>query len=407
MAPPRAPRMLSEAAMLRAVVQAVAPVAASELLPLGPALRGRVCARDLASPLDLPGGATATMDGYAVRRRDLPGPLPVIGAAVAGAPWTGAVPPGTCVKIATGAWVPAGLDAVLPWETVTADAERITAAAAPRAANIRPAGADVRRGTPAAKRGQRLGARDLALLHGLGVDRVEVWRRPTVGVMSTGDELRDGGARLDPGCCHDANRGMLLALLAQHGFEARDCGLIHDERAALEERMREAAAACDLLLTSGGASVGERDLVKAVLAERGRLTSWRVAIKPGKPFVLGELDATPVLGLPGNPASAFVTYMLLALPALLHLAGCDPLPQPPVVRARLRGGWRKSTPRTEYLRARLSQGRSGPQVKLCAQQDSASLAALAEANCLVRMPLRATKLAAGDEVDALVLDDLL
>lgn len=396
--------MRSETAMLRDLLRAIAPVDGSERLAVGPELRGRVCAQDLASPLALPGGATATMDGYALRRRDLPGTLPIVGAAAAGAPWTDAIPPKSCVKIATGARVPDGLDAVLPWEIVEASGQEINAEKAPRASNIRPAGSDVQRDEPAVRRGQLLSSRDLALLHGLGIDRLAVWRRPRIGVLSTGSELRERGARLDPGCCHDANRGMLAALLEQYGFACIDYGLVEDEQPQLEAAMLAAAADCDLMITSGGASVGERDLIKNVLAERGSIDSWQVAIKPGKPFVLGRLEGTPVLGLPGNPASAYVTFMILALPALWRLAGCDPVPQLPVLKAKLKNGHRKRTPRTEYLRAQLSNGKDGPQAKLCALQDAGALSSLAAANCLVRMPLRATELRAGEEVEVLLLD---
>lgn len=396
----------SEAGMLRRILDSVEAPTAAERVRTGPGIVGRVCAGDVASPRSLPAADTATMDGYALRRSDAPGALPVAGEAWAGAPFEGEAAPGTCVRIATGAWVPAGLDLVVPREEAQAGGDKVTFGR-PGDSNIRLRGEELAEGEALVEAGSVLTPRSLALLAGLGIDRVAVRPRPTVGVISTGDEIRDPGESLPPGASHDANRPMVLSLLGRSGFAALDLGIARDDERSLREALGQAQESCDAAVTIGGASVGERDLVKKVLADMGEMTAWKVAIKPGKPLVLGRIGKVPLFGLPGNPSSAFVTFSLLVLPGLWKLAGVDPLPVLHSFRARLSAGLGKRPGRAEYFRAALT---CDPELGWVAtpfpMQGSGALSVLARADCLLRLPEGSEGAAEGEEVDVYPLEAL-
>ncbi len=396
----------SEAEMLGRILDSVRAPAAEERVRVGPGIVGRVCAGDVASPLSLPAADTATMDGYALRRSDAPGALPVAGESWAGAPFAGEAGPGTCVRIATGAWVPDGLDLVVPREEAKADGDRV-AFGKPLESNIRRMGEELAAGEPLVEAGSIVTPRSLALLAGLGIDRIPVRPKPTVGVISTGDEIRDPGEGLPPGSSFDANRPMVLSLLERSGFGALDIGIARDDEESLREAFTRAQESCDAAVTIGGASDGERDLVKKVLADMGEITAWKVAIKPGKPLVLGRIGDVPLFGLPGNPSSAFVTFSLLVLPGLWKLAGVDPLPVLHSFKARLAGGLRKRPGRAEYFRAELAcDPKLGWVATPFAMQGSGALSVLARADCLLRLPEGSKGAAKGDEVDVYPLEAL-
>ena len=400
--------MLSAAQMLAKALAGVKPLARRERVRVDQRTAGRICAREVPCPTALPAAAISMMDGYAVAAAQLPGSFIAIGFASAGAPFAGKIGRGECVKIATGAWVPAGLDEVVPIENVAVDGDRVSmpASTGGSPSYIRAAGSEISRGEPVLGPQRRISARDVALLCGLGIDRIEVFARPRVAVMSTGDELRQPGATLSPGTIYDSNRPMLLALLAKAGCATLDLGAIEDERAKLRAALAEAAH-CDAIITSGAASVGEHDYLKQVVAEMGSITSWQVAIKPGKPFILGEVGGVPLFGLPGNPSSSFVTYLLLVAPALAKLAGGRPV-EPPRRQVVLGRELRRNRMRDEYLRCTLApaSGAALPVATLQPVQGSGSLATLAHASCLVRIPHGDDCVAADEPLDAIMLDEL-
>ncbi len=340
---------------------AVTPVAERATLPLAEA-DGCVLAGDVVAPLPLPPFANAAVDGYALRHADLAPVqdtrMPVLGRVAAGAAaplLSGA----GAVRIFTGAPVPAGADSIAMQEHVRREGEEIVLAPGLRpGAHIRPAGEDVAEGATVFAAGHRLRPQDVGLLAALGIGHVAVLRRPRVALFSTGDELTEPGQPLPGAAIYDANRAMLRALLRRAGAEPVDLGILRDDRGRLAQRLGEAARDCDLVMTSGGVSVGEEDHVKAAVAVQGALDLWRIAIKPGKPVAFGRIGSTPFIGLPGNPVAVFVTFALLARPVIARLAGtaCPPLPR---LAVRLGFAHRKQPGRREFLRVSLTAGADG------------------------------------------------
>ena len=302
---------------------AVAPVTGVETVALAGAF-GRVLAEDVVARRSSPPGANAAVDGWGFAHRavaDGETTLPVVaGRAAAGAPLGRPVPEGRAVRILTGALLPEGVDTVILQEDALHEGDRVAfrGPVRPRA-NTRRAGEDAHAGDVVLPAGRRVGAPDLALAASVGVDRLTVREPLRVGVLSTGDELASPGATADPARTYDANRPMLLAMLGRWGFEAVDLGCVPDERAALRRRLD--GAGVHAVLTSGGASAGAEDHVSALLAAEGRVETWRVAVKPGRPLALGLWRGVPIFGLPGNPVAAFVCAAVFAYPALRVLAG--------------------------------------------------------------------------------------
>ncbi|MBK9082521.1 MAG: molybdopterin molybdotransferase MoeA [Rhizobiales bacterium] len=368
----------------------------------------RVLAAPLIAPLDLPPFANSAVDGYAVRFEDLAAAggtlLPVSGRAAAGRPIEGEARPGAALRIFTGAATPDSFDTVFMQEDVTAEGAgvRLPAGLA-RGANRRPAGEDVARGALALPAGRRLRPQDIALAAALGTARLEVAARPRVGVFSTGDEVTEAGAALRPGAVYDANRPALLALAARAGAAPVDLGRLPDDPARIAAALREAASACDLLLTSGGVSTGEEDHVRAALSAEGALDFWRVAIKPGRPVAMGVVGETPLMGLPGNPAAVFVTFFALARPMIAALAGeAWRAPRPTSVAAGF--AYAKKAGRREYVRVAVDEGRVARKF----ERDGAGvIASLTETDGLVVLPEDMTRLAPGETVDFLSYQALL
>lgn len=340
---------------------AVTPVGEPAALPLAEA-DGRVLAGDVVAPLPLPPFANAAVDGYALRHADLARAaetrLPVLGRVAAGA--TAPLLSGVgAVRIFTGAPVPEGADSIAMQEHVRREGDGITLSPGLRpGAHIRPAGEDVAQGAAVFAAGHRLRPQDVGLLAALGLERVAVLRRPRVALFSTGDELTEPGQPLAGAAIYDANRAMLRALLVRAGADPVDLGILRDDRDRLAQRLGEAAQGCDLVMTSGGVSVGEEDHVKAAVAAQGALDLWRIAIKPGKPVAFGRIGTTPFIGLPGNPVAVFVTFALLARPVIARLAGtaCLPLQR---LTVTLGFAHRKQPGRREFLRASLQPGANG------------------------------------------------
>ena len=430
----------------RAVLLApLRPVAGLETVPLAQAL-GRVLAADLASPMDVPPHDNSAMDGYAFDGAPLsaaqaPLRLRVAGTVYAGAARADAVASGQCVRVMTGAVMPAGLDTVVPQELVTVEASqaeppapvtageageaagvgggtwvRFPANAVRRGENRRRAGEDLVRGGTALAAGRVLRPADLGLAASLGFATLTVRRRVRVALMSTGDELCAPGAPLPPGCIYDSNRASLTGALQRLGVEVVDLGLVPDQPAALEAAFGAAAAQCDAVVTSGGVSVGEADHTRALLARLGEVAFWKVAMRPGRPFAFGPLrrpaaggDAAPawLFALPGNPVAALVTFYAFVREALTVLAGAPAAP-PMALRVRSAAAIRKRPGRTEFQRAIVERDAAGEWVvRLTGAQGAGILRSLSEANALLVLPHDQGPVAAGDTVEVWLFDGLV
>ena len=334
----------------------LSPVTSVETVPLDIA-QGRVVAQDIAAPISLPPADNAAVDGYALAHVSLApeGEQRLAlneGRAAAGAPFDGAVGPGGAIRILTGAVMPEGTDSVVMDEDVERDGDMIRFGSGLKpGANCRKAGEDIRAGDVALTAGTRLGPAELARLASTGIASVDVHARLRVAIFSTGDELAEPGEPLIAGQIYDANRAMLLALVRAQGVEAVDHGRIPDRPAAIASALTAAARDADAVIVSGGASGGDEDHVSRELSRMGAMALWRIAMKPGRPLALGQIEGVPVFGLPGNPVAAFVCFLIFARPALHRLAGAlwpEPVGYPLVARFSAR----KKPGRTELLRAR-------------------------------------------------------
>lgn len=349
------------------------------------------------------------MDGYACREEDLAdgATLALAGESLAGHPFAGTLSTGECVRITTGAAVPDSADTVVIQEntTVTGNEVRLVTAPAP-GANIRTIGHDVRKGDLVVRRGQLLNAMDLGWVAACGVPVVEVFRLPKVAVFSTGDELVAPGGELTDGQIFDSNRFAVAALLGHLPAEVTDLGILKDDPATIEASLAEAARTHDLLLTSGGVSVGDADYVKEVIDRLGELTLWRLNLKPGKPLAFGHAAGKRFLGLPGNPVSTIVTFLLVARPVVLKLAGAEQRP-PLMQSAKLKEPIRHNPGREEYQRGIMVDEADGTWVQVSGDQSSNRLATFSGADCLIRIPKASADLDAGAIVDVLPFYGLL
>lgn len=361
------------------------PVPSTEVIPLGQAA-GRVIAEELFSPLDLPGWDNSAMDGYALRAADVPeqgGYLVLAGRIAAGHSSDVPLQAGQTVRIFTGAPLPPGADSVVPQERCRVYGQRIWCPPLRLGEHVRKRGEELQRGQSLLRVGQRLRAQEVGLLASAGIPWVKVYRPLSVCLLSSGDELREPGESLAPGQIYNSNRHLVTALLRGWGVEVLDYGVMADALAASRDALILASSECDLLLTTGGVSVGEEDHLKQAIQELGRVDFWRLAIQPGKPLAFGEVAGKPWIGLPGNPSAALITTLVVVRPFLLRAQGVERvLPVPIQVPA----GFEWSTPnkRRQYLRARLSPGVDGQlRAVLHPQQSSAMLTAACWADGLV------------------------
>jgi molybdopterin molybdotransferase len=361
---------------------------------------------DVASPFDVPGHRNSAVDGYAVRAADLPAVgevarLALIGAALAGKPFGGEVMAGQTVRVMTGASLPEGADTVLMQEHVRLqDGQILVSDRYESGENVRQAGEDLKRGEIALRAGRLLTPADIGLLASLGRTEFPVKRRVRVAVLSTGDELASLGGAPFPGQIHDSNRYSLLAALRCPAVETIDLGIARDNPAELRAALGEASLSADVLLTSGGVSVGEADYVRPLLAALGHVEFWKIAIKPGRPLAFGRIGDCLFFGLPGNPVAVLVTYGLFVRPALLRRMGVAQLPQPLSVRARLTAPLPKKPGRTEYPRGVLERTPEGEwRVTPFRRQGSGILRSMSESNALIRLPLEGGDVAEGEWVE--------
>ena len=392
--------MISVEDATRRIVAAFAPTQA-QTVAIGEAA-GRVLAEDVRARMTQPPAPVSSMDGYAVRAADVPGTLRMIGSSPAGHPFSGRVGAGETVRIFTGGVVPKGADGIVIQEDTSADGEAIAMkVAAKPGKHIRQAGMDFREGDLLAAAGKRLSARDLSLIAAGDVAAVSVRRRPRVAIAATGDELSPPGKPRGPGGIVASSGYGLSAMVAGWGGEAVDLGILPDRVEAIE-RIAESAGDADLVVTLGGASVGDHDLIQKALGPKGfALDFWKIAMRPGKPLIFGRLGATPLLGLPGNPVSTLVCAILFLQPAICALLGTST--EIAHKTARLAGGLSANDTRQDYVRAKLSTRDGEAWVEAFPVQDSSMLSALATADALIVRAPHAPAAAEGERVAVIAL----
>lgn len=400
---PAAPPLLPvEQALARLLNMAdAAPISETESVTLGQA-QGRVLAVQLAATGDLPPWANSAMDGYALRLADWQGEPLVVSQRIQAGQAPGALQPGTCARIFTGAPLPLGADTVEMQENVEVLADgRITLREPLEPGeNVRPQGQEMRIGDPVLAAGTRLGPIELGLVASLGLAQVPVVRRPRVAVLSTGDELVEPGLPLGPGQIYNSNRRVLCSWLERLGCTVVDAGILPDDLARTRAQLAELKDV-DLILSTGGVSVGEADFLGVALREEGELALWKLAIKPGKPLTFGHFRGVPVIGLPGNPASTLVTFGLLARPYLLRRLGVAKV-APLQVQVPAGFDWPRPGFRREYLRGRLEQGRA----VIYPNQSSGVLLSAAWADGLVEV-LEGTTVGEGDVVNFIPFSEIM
>ena len=388
------------------------PVTATERLNVRASL-GRVLAEDVVSPLNVPAHDNSAMDGYAVRHADLKGDgevtLKVAGSAFAGAPYKGAMKAGEAVRIMTGGVVPQGADTIVMQEHVKAAGDKVAVGAGhKKGQNLRHAGEDLKTGQVALTKGLPLRPAEVGLISSLGIGEVTVYRRLRVAFFSTGDELVSIGTQPGEGQIFDSNRYTIHGMLTRLGCEVMDMGVVRDDPKLLERAFQEAASSADVVITSGGVSVGEADFVKALLDRLGEVVFWKIAMKPGRPLAYGKIGSAHFFGLPGNPVSVMVTFYQFVRDALLVLSGRNPVPALPTFKVPCTSSLKKAPGRTEFQRGVLSQDAAGSwSVRVTGEQGSGILRSMSEANCFIILPTDQGNVTPGTLVDVQVLEGLV
>ncbi len=390
---------------------------AHETLALTTAL-GRVLAQDLISPIDVPAHDNAAMDGYAFASSAASATdeitLSIIGSALAGAPFQGQVNNGECIRIMTGAVMPAGCDSVIPYEKLSAQTDThitLPAHAGSPGAHRRLRGEDLQRGCIALKKGRILTPADLGLLASLGLTEIRVETRLRVAFFSTGDEILAQGEASEHGCVYDSNRYTLLGMLSRLGCVAIDLGIIPDDAAQLESAFRAACQQADVIITSGGVSQGSADLTRLTMSRLGDVAFWQIAMRPGRPMAFGTIhDGTQsalFFGLPGNPVAVMTSFYFLARPALLQMMGAE-LTEPLLIPAVTTSQLDKKSGRTEFQRGILKRNLRGQlEVSVTGTQGSGILRSMSEANCMIVLHHHQDQVQAGEVVDVALFEGLI
>ena len=398
------PDLLPPGEAMRRIRAHVRPLDSTETIAVIDAL-GRVAARDVVSPRNVPGHTNSAMDGFACAGDSLPESSPrwyeIAGTAYAGKPFAGRTGPSQAVRIMTGAIMPDGTDTVVMQEHVKVDGDRVRIPpGARRGQHVRQAGEDLAEGAVVVPRGRRLMPAEMGLLASLGIGEVDVYRRLRVACFSTGDEIRPPGAAFEPGLVYDSNRFTMHGMLGRLGVDILDLGIVPDRRDAVRDAFREASARADVVLSSGGASTGEADYVKEVLSELGQVGFWRIAIRPGRPLAFGFLGNSVFFGLPGNPVAVMVTFYQFVAPAIRAAAGETDSRPLPALEARCATRLRKKPGRVEYYRAVVERDDAGALVvRSTGKSGSGLLHTMSDANCFIVLPEDGTTVEPGATVD--------
>lgn len=403
------PQALSAEGVGDFLARLVAPVDETESVGVFDAL-GRVLAEDLVSPISVPPHDNSAMDGFALAGAQLVQgalQLEVVGTALAGKAWQGEVRNGQCVKIMTGAIMPAGLDTVVPQEftkTLADGRVELPAGLLQPGDNRRHKGEDLMEGRPALHAGERLGPAACGLIASLGIAQVPVRRRLRVAYFSTGDEILSLGEPPREGAVYDSNRYTVHGLLTRLGCEVIDLGVVRDEPAKLEQAFRDAAARADAIITSGGVSVGEADFTKAMMKKLGDVAFWRIAMRPGRPMAVGKIGESVLFGLPGNPVAVMVTFLAFVRPALLRMMGAR-VTAPVYLKAKSVEAMRKKPGRTEYQRGTVVRTEDGGlEVRTTGNQGSGVLSSMVQANGLIVLHHGQGNVAPGELVDVMMFE---
>ena len=407
------PQALSAQDVLKFLTQLVNTVAETEEVEIFQSL-GRIVAKDVISPIDVPPHDNSAMDGFAFKGQQLSSAenitLKVVGTALAGKAWQGQVKSGECVKIMTGAIMPDGLDTVIPQElcqSVTPESIQFASHILKTGDNRRLRGEDIAKGKPALKQGARITPAAAGLLASLGLPKVSVYRTLRVAYFSTGDEILSLGEALREGAVYDSNRYTIAGLLKDLGCQMIDMGVVKDDPQLLENAFTKAAEHADAIITSGGVSVGEADFTKAMMKKLGDVVFWKIAMRPGRPMAVGRITqghrSAVLFGLPGNPVAVMVTFLAFVKPALLQMMGSTVSPTP-LMRARTQEVLRKKPGRTEYQRGIVTRNADGElEVITTGNQGSGVLSSMVQANALIVLQHTQSTAQVGDWVDVLML----
>ena len=407
------PQALSAQDVLKFLTQLVTAVAETEEVEIFQSL-GRIVAKDVISPIDVPPHDNSAMDGFAFKGQQLSSAenitLKVVGTALAGKAWQGQVKSGECIKIMTGAIMPDGLDTVIPQElcqSVTPESIQFASHILKTGDNRRLRGEDIAKGKPALKQSARITPAAAGLLASLGLPKVSVYRTLRVAYFSTGDEILSLGEALREGAVYDSNRYTIAGLLKDLGCQMIDLGVVKDDPQLLENAFTKAAEHADAIITSGGVSVGEADFTKAMMKKLGDVVFWKIAMRPGRPMAVGRITqghrSAVLFGLPGNPVAVMVTFLAFVKPALLQMMGSTLSPTP-LMRARTQEVLRKKPGRTEYQRGIVTRHADGElEVITTGNQGSGVLSSMVQANALIVLQHTQSTAQVGDWVDVLML----
>jgi len=392
------PNAMSVTQARQYIQQFLSPVQDSETISIKQAL-GRTLSTSVTSGLNVPGHDNSAMDGFAFRHAEATQPLKIVGTAFAGNPFTGELAAGGCVKIMTGAVIPSGVDTVVMQEHTTTESEMVTVLKIPaQGANIRLTGEDITIGQTVLARGHQIQPADMGLLASLGIAEVQVYRRLKVAFFSTGDELVSVGQPLQAGQIYDSNRYSVWGMLQALGVDVHDLGNVADDPDALEKTLLQAAAEHDVVITSGGVSVGEADFMKQLLAKHGQVLFWKINMKPGRPLAYGKIGQSHYFGLPGNPVSTMVTFYQFVQAALKNLMGSNTFSQPSF-KVECVSAIKKAPGRTEFQRGILFKAGEDWKVKTTGEQGSGILSSMSQANCFIVLDDKTSTLAAGTLVE--------
>lgn len=394
--------LLSVTEAQKKIIDSIKPIIESETILLREAL-GRVLSDDVHSKVDVPAHNNSAMDGYAINSSDFPfegtSVLKVVGIAYAGKPFLGDIKQGESIRIMTGAVLPDACDSVIMQELVECNEDQLRIGTGKKGQNARNAGEDLKQGGLVLSKGRLITAADLGLLGSVGLESVSVVRKLRVAFFSTGDELRSVGEDLELGQIYDSNRYTLFGMLQRLGLEIIDLGVVRDTREATIAAFQKGSEMADVLITTGGVSVGDADYVTETLDKLGQTSFWKIAMKPGRPLAFGNVGGAVFFGLPGNPVSVMVTFAQFVAPALFKLSGAPDQPLPFTFKARLEGTVRKRPGRMEFQRANLQQSTKGELiVSSVGKQGSGILRSMSESNCFIVLDVDETSVDNGEWV---------